>query len=94
MRRLILIFVAAFSAATLLSGMGGASSAEKVPRITVEELRAELGSPDLVVLDVRSDRDWRRSDRKITGAIREDSSRAQTWAGKYGKEKKLVLYCT
>lgn len=94
MRRLIFMFLAAFSAAALLTGMSKAPSAEQVPRITVEELRAELGNPDLVVIDVRSDRDWRRSDRKITGAIREDSARLQDWAGKYGKEKKLVLYCT
>lgn len=94
MRRLILIFVAAFSAVALLTGMDSAPSAEKVPRISAEELRAELDSPDLVVIDVRSDRDWRRSDKKITGAIREDSSRPQEWANQYGKEKKLVLYCT
>lgn len=94
MRRLILIFVAAFSAMALLTGMSKAPSAEQVPRITVEELRSELGSPDLVVIDVRSDRDWRRSDKKITGAIREDSSRLKAWAGQYAKEKKLILYCT
>jgi len=93
MRRQWFILFAALSAATLLCGMGKSPTAEEVPRITLEDLKAELGSPDLVVIDVRTDKDWKESDRKIAGAFREDSSTPQKWAGNYAKEKKIVLYC-
>jgi rhodanese-related sulfurtransferase len=62
--------------------------------MTVAELQAELGSPDLVIIDVRQDADWRKSDQKIAGAVREDPSAPQNWAGNYAKEKKIVLFCT
>jgi rhodanese-related sulfurtransferase len=64
-----------------------------VPLITAEELKAKLGSPDLTILDVRRDAHWTASDRKIVGAVREDPEAVQSWAGKYAKEKTLVLYC-
>jgi len=58
-----------------------------------EELKALLGSPDLMVIDVRYGKDWTDSDRKIAGAIREDPKQFKTWQGKYPKTKTLVLYC-
>jgi hypothetical protein len=71
-----------------------ARSAEAgVPLITAAELKARLGSPDLTILDVRRDAHWNASDRKIVGAVREDPEAVESWAGKYAKEKTLVLYC-
>lgn len=64
-----------------------------VPLITAEELKAKLGSPDLTILDVRREAHWNASDRKIVGAVREDPEAVQSWAGKYAKDKTLVLYC-
>jgi rhodanese-related sulfurtransferase len=93
MRRPWFILLAALLAGILLSGMGKAPTAEEVPRITADELKAELGSPGLIVIDVRRDKDWKASDRKVVGAAREDASALQKWAGKYSKEKKIVLYC-
>lgn len=65
----------------------------EAPRMTKEELRAQLGSPDLVIVDARYGKDWTDSDLKISGAIREDPKKFDTWKGKYPKEKTLVLYC-
>ncbi len=67
--------------------------AEDVPRISKEELKAELGNPDLIIIDVRIDHDWTPSDVKIKGAVREDPLKVEDWVGKYPKDKKIVLYC-
>ncbi len=58
-----------------------------------EELRARLGDPDLVILDVRRATDWSTSDVKIQGAVRADPGDVAAWADTYPKEKTLVLYC-
>jgi len=65
----------------------------QVPRILKEELKAKLGSPDLVLLDVRAKNDWEESGEKITGAKRMDPTTVDTWAGTLPKEKEIVLYC-
>jgi rhodanese-related sulfurtransferase len=64
-----------------------------VPRMTKDELKALLGNPDLVILDVRASSDWTASDLKIKGAVREDPNDTESWANKYSKDKTLVLYC-
>jgi hypothetical protein len=69
-------------------------SATEPARMTTEELRARLGAPDLVVIDVRVPKDWSGSDMKIAGAVREEPGEAEAWAVKYPKEKAIVLYCT
>ena len=69
-----------------------ATSAD-VPRMTKDELKAMLGNPDLVILDVRAKKDWKESDAKIQGSIREDPDSVKSWAGKYTKDKTFVLYC-
>jgi rhodanese-related sulfurtransferase len=63
------------------------------PTITHEELKAKLGDPDLIIVDVRRAGHWEASDRKIAGAVREDPKDVEGWAGKYAKDKTLVLYC-
>jgi rhodanese-related sulfurtransferase len=64
-----------------------------VPRMTADELKALLGKPDLILLDVRTGSDWTDSDSKIQGAIREDPEQVTSWAEKYSKDKIIVLYC-
>jgi hypothetical protein len=77
-------------------GMGmcvtSAMSAD-VPRMKKDELKALLGNPDLVILDLRLGRDWKDSDLKIKGAVREEPNDIESWAKKYSKDKTLVLYC-
>jgi len=64
-----------------------------VPRMTKDELKAMLGNPDLVMVDVRSGKDWTDSEMKIKDAVREDPRDVESWAKKYTKDKILVLYC-
>ncbi len=77
-------------------GMGmfvsGILSAD-APRMTTDELKALLGKPDVILLDVRSGSDWKDSDLKIQGAIREEPGQIKSWSEKYSKEKIIVLYC-
>jgi len=63
------------------------------PRITKDELKALFGKPDVILLDVRSGSDWKDSDLKIQGAIREEPEQIKSWSKKYSKEKIIVLYC-
>lgn len=63
------------------------------PRMTGDQLKAILGNPDLLIIDVRYGKDWTDSDSKITGAIREDPEAFDSWANKYPKDKTLVFYC-
>ncbi len=66
---------------------------EDVPRMKKDELKAMLGNPDVVILDVRLEGDWKDDHLKIKGAIREDPRSVKSWAVKYSKDKTLVLYC-
>ena len=52
-----------------------------------------LGNPDLVIIDVRIERDWKSSPLKIKGAVWEDFMDVEKWAQKYPKDKTIVLYC-
>jgi rhodanese-related sulfurtransferase len=63
------------------------------PRMTKEELKAMLDNSNLVVMDVRTQQDWKESDLKIKGAVREDPGAVESWANKYPKDKTLVFYC-
>ena len=63
------------------------------PRMTGDQLKAILGNPDLLIIDVRYGKDWTDSDLKIIGAIREDPEAFDSWANKYPKDKTLVFYC-
>lgn len=73
--------------------IGSLAFADGAKRITKEELKGMLDSPDLVLIDVRQDKDWAASVMKIKGALREDPKKPDDWAAKYGKEKTVVLYC-
>ena len=64
------------------------------PRMTKDELKALLGNPDVILLDVRAGSDWKDSDLKIQGAIREEPKQIKSWSNKkYSKEQIIVLYC-
>ena len=71
-----------------------AYGADDIPRMSTEQLRGVLGSSDLVILDGRIAKDWRKSDRKIVGAVRVDPHDVSSWAGDYSKDQKLVVYCS
>ena len=70
-----------------------AVASDDVPRMSKQELKGLLGSADVIILDVRTSRDWEGSTSTIKGAIREDPQIFDTWADKYPKDKTLVLFC-
>ena len=82
---LIFMLLFAFS----MPAFGG----DEAPRISTEQLNDMLDSPDLVLLDVRTGRDWNTSDRKIVGAVRVDPRDVNSWAENYSRNQKIVLYC-
>lgn len=86
-------FFAVISFLVLAASLSASAIAQDVPRITKDELKAMMGSEDLVILDLRREKDWESSDSKIKGAIREDPRDIASWADKYEKDKTYVLYC-
>lgn len=67
--------------------------ASDAPRMPKEELRAILGSPDIVIIDVRAQTDWLLTKQKIKGAVRENPREPEKWIDTYSKDKTIVLYC-
>lgn len=70
-----------------------ARAAGEAPRMSIDELKGMLGSTDIVLLDVRSGKDWSSSELKIKGAVREDPKAFDSWADKYPMDRKIILYC-
>jgi hypothetical protein len=66
---------------------------DPVPRIEAKEVKASLGSPDVMIVDVRKAGDWEKSHVKIKGAVREDPTQIESWFSKYPKDRTLVFYC-
>ena len=64
----------------------------EIPRITKEQLKEMLGKPDLVIIDARPVEQWKYSDQMIPGTTHEDPLAVQSWAQKYDKSKKIVVY--
>lgn len=75
------------------AAIDGNPANDQVQRITKEDLKARLGSPDFIVLDVRQPGDWSAGNTKIAGAIRENPRDFSKWQDKYPKDKTLILYC-
>ena len=64
-----------------------------VTTMSKDELKARLGNDDLIILDVRTGRDWSSSEFKVQGAQRASSSDFNNWSASLPKDKTLVLYC-
>ena len=64
----------------------------EVPRITKKQLKEMLGKPDVLIIDGRPAEQWKYSDQLIPGAVHEDPLSVQSWAHKYDKNKKIVIY--
>lgn len=69
------------------------AAAPQADTITREELLPLLGRPDVVVVDMRTGRDWNDATLKIKGAVREDPMKPGTWIDKYTKDKMMIFYC-
>jgi rhodanese-related sulfurtransferase len=64
-----------------------------VPTISKDELKSEMNTGTLEILDVRSGRDWSSSEFKIQGAVRAAGADIAKWSKNYQKDQTLVLYC-
>ncbi len=59
-----------------------------------EDVRALLGNPNAVILDVRQQGDWEKSPSKIAGAVRMDPyEKLGSLLERFPREKILVFYC-
>ena len=96
MKKLSFIFCISF---VILSLHGCSSMArvkhsiQGVSKVSVSELKTMLGSPEITILDVRDVPDWNKSKTKIPNAIRESPDDINSWADKYDKDQKIILYC-
>ena len=93
MRKRLLKVLTVLLAFTSMALFAKVAMADEVPRMSKEELRAMLDNPGVVIIDVRSSKDWEASQSKIKGAVREEPRQAKSWADKYDKDKTYVLYC-
>lgn len=66
---------------------------DDIKMITKEELHKIINQPGMTLIDVRYIKNWRKSDKKIKGAIRENPNELSSWIGKYAKDQKIILYC-
>jgi len=89
---LLKLFAGAFSL-TMLCVFAQIVTAAEVQRMTKDDLKGRLGNPDVIIVDVRTGKDWKGSQLRIKGANREDPKQFKSWADKYPKDKILVLYC-
>jgi hypothetical protein len=92
MRKIILLLAIAMVFA-LAAFFTTPAAAQEAKRMSIEELKGMLGSPDLVIVDVRRDEDWKSGAVKVKGAVREDPEKVDTWMSRYPKDKTLVFYC-
>ena len=66
--------------------------AASVPTMDKNELKSLLGTENLVILDVRTGRDWGLSEFKIKDSVRMDGF-DYSFIKQYPKDTTLVLYC-
>ena len=78
----------ALVAAISINAMAGSA-----PRISKEELRSMLGNKEVIIVDVRTGKDWKASEYKIKGAVRVDYREVESWASKYSENQTFVFYC-
>ena len=87
-----LFFLVVLAALVSWSVAGFGAGSDEVPRMKIEELKSLLGSPDVVVLDVRFE--GKNAPKKILGSVFESPEEVDVWSPKYPKGKKIVLYCS
>jgi rhodanese-related sulfurtransferase len=68
------------------------ATSRDVSMITKQELRSMLDDPDVIILDVRPEQQWKASELEVRGAVYENPNKVKSWAGKYPKDKTLILY--
>jgi hypothetical protein len=64
----------------------------EITYVDKDVLKAMLGAPDLLLIDVRAPSGWRRSTEKIKGAVRRERDQVAVWGPSLPRDKKIVLY--
>ena len=88
------VLIVALTAGILLCRATASGASIEVPRISIDRAREMLVDPDVVIIDVRTAKQWWRSPSKIENAVREGPGSPERWAGKYPRNKILIFYCT
>jgi rhodanese-related sulfurtransferase len=88
---LVILTLLLFSAAGTIAAV--TDEDDDIAKITKEELQKIIDQPGVTLIDVRYEKNWKKSDMKIKGALREHPNELGTWARKYSKDHKLILYC-
>lgn len=84
--------IAGFLLIILLTSFTSAFAGE-LKFIDKDNLADLLGSPDIVIFDVRTARDWKLSEQKIKNAVHLTDDMIEATIKKIPKEKSIVLYC-
>ena len=96
MKRFVVMAVLAVVVLTIgvftLISVAEEPSPSNVSRVTKEELKEQMGKPGTIVLDCRPTEQWRASQQKLPGAVHEDPNDVKSWAHKYPKEAKIIIY--
>ena len=88
------LFIAPLLIFFVLGLMATFAKSADVSRMKKDELKAMLDNPNVVIIDVRANADWVKSNLKVKGAVREDAKKVNSWMEKYSKDKTLVFYCS
>lgn len=85
-------FISLFAASLVVAA--AAFGDDSAPRIEPEQLKEKINQPELILFDVRIGSDWKKSKRKITGALRVDPHDVSSWAAHISKRSFVVVYCS
>lgn len=69
------------------------SLSSSVATITKEELKELSETEKILIVDVRTGRDWSTSEFKIKNAIRLEGKDVSSIEKSYPKEQKVIFYC-
>ena len=84
-----------FGSILILMGLlSSVAFSKEPPRISKEELKTMLADPNVIILDVRIDDEWRASEKKIRGATWKNPEEIGPFFKQYPKDKTLVFYCS
>lgn len=78
----------------LFLGIASSFAADEAQLMSAEELKSNLYSENISILDARSEPSWKNSEFKIPGAVRATWDNFDEWSASLPKDRKLVLYCS
>ena len=90
--RITVVLVGAVALAMLCVFAQTVAADEKIVRMAMDELKARIDDPDVVIVDARINRDWNASKHKIKGAVRIDPKGSDSWLDAFPKTSLLVFY--